>query len=51
MGTLVSAFGVYLSVYLDLPIGAPIVCTFGAVRLLMFEVHQAMHWSNNKTAA
>src|SRR5512146_3051 len=36
MGTLVSAFGVYLSVFLDLPTGATIVCTFGAVLLVMF---------------
>ncbi len=36
MGTLVSAFGVYLSVLLDLPTGATIVCTFGAILLLMF---------------
>ncbi len=39
MGTLVSAFGVYLSVYLDLPTGATIVCTFGAILLLMFVLH------------
>jgi len=31
MGTLVSALGVYFSVLLDLPTGATIVCTFGAV--------------------
>lgn len=36
MGTLVSALGVYLSVYLDLPTGATIVCTFGGVLLVMF---------------
>jgi len=39
MGTLVSAMGVYLSVRLDLPTGATIVCTFGAVLILMFLVH------------
>jgi len=39
MGTLVSAFGVYLSVELDLPTGATIVCTFGGILLLMFLVH------------
>jgi zinc/manganese transport system permease protein len=39
MGTLVSALGVYLSVLLDLPTGATIVCTFGAVLILMFFVH------------
>ena len=35
MGTLVSALGVYLSLKIDLPTGATIVCTFGAVLVLM----------------
>jgi len=39
MGTLVSALGVYFSVYFDTPTGATIVCTFGAVLILMFLVH------------
>jgi zinc/manganese transport system permease protein len=39
MGTLVSALGVYFSVLLDLPTGATIVCTFGAVLVAMFLVH------------
>jgi zinc/manganese transport system permease protein len=39
MGTLVSALGVYFSVQLDLPTGAAIVCTFGAVLIVMFLVH------------
>ncbi len=39
MGTLVSALGVYLSVVLDLPTGATIVCTFGTVLVLMFVAH------------
>ena len=39
MGTLVSALGVYCSVLLDLPTGATIVCTFGAVLILMFLIH------------
>jgi zinc/manganese transport system permease protein len=39
MGTLVSALGVYFSVLLDLPTGATIVCTFGAVLILMFFAH------------
>ncbi len=43
MGTLVSALGVYLSVVLDLPTGATIVCTFGAVLVLMFLVHVLIH--------
>jgi zinc/manganese transport system permease protein len=39
MGTLVSALGVFLSVKLDLPTGATIVCTFGGVLVLMFLIH------------
>ena len=35
MGTVVSALGVYLSLYLDLPTGATIVCTFGLVLIVM----------------
>jgi len=35
MGTLVSALGVYLSLQLDLPTGAAIVCTFGLALILM----------------
>jgi zinc/manganese transport system permease protein len=35
MGTVVSALGVYLSLQLDLPTGATIVCTFGVVLALM----------------
>jgi zinc/manganese transport system permease protein len=38
MGTIVSALGVYLSVALDLPTGATIVCTFGIVLALMAAV-------------
>jgi zinc/manganese transport system permease protein len=38
MGTVVSALGVYLSVALDLPTGATIVCTFGIVLALMAAV-------------
>jgi zinc/manganese transport system permease protein len=39
MGTLVSALGVWFSVLLDLPTGATIVCTFGAVLVVMFFLH------------
>lgn len=39
MGTVVSALGVYLSVLIDLPTGATIVCTFGMVLVLMFLVY------------
>src|SRR5207237_8572277 len=35
MGTLVSALGVYLSLLIDLPTGATIVCTFGLALILM----------------
>jgi len=35
MGTIVSALGVYLSLKIDLPTGATIVCTFGIVLILM----------------
>ena len=35
MGTIVSALGIYLSVMLDLPTGATMVCTFGLVLILM----------------
>jgi zinc/manganese transport system permease protein len=35
MGTVVSALGIYLSVKMDLPTGATMVCTFGAVLILM----------------
>jgi zinc/manganese transport system permease protein len=38
MGTVVSALGVYLSLKLDLPTGATIVCTFGLVLILMAVV-------------
>jgi len=38
MGTLVSALGVYLSLMLDLPTGATIVCTFGLVLIIMAAV-------------
>ena len=35
MGTLVSALGVYLSLKVDLPTGATIVCTFGVILIMM----------------
>jgi zinc/manganese transport system permease protein len=35
MGTVVSALGIYLSVVLDLPTGATMVCTFGLVLVVM----------------
>jgi len=38
MGTVVSALGVFLSLKLDLPTGATIVCTFGLVLIIMASV-------------
>ena len=38
MGTIVSALGVYLSLRLDLPTGATIVCTFGLALIVMAAV-------------
>jgi zinc/manganese transport system permease protein len=35
MGTIVSALGIFLSVHLDLPTGATMVCTFGLVLVVM----------------
>ena len=43
MGTLVSALGVYLSLVLDFPTGATIVCTFGGVLVLMFLLHMLLY--------
>jgi len=51
MGTLVSALGVYLSVLLDTPTGATIVCTFGGVLVAMFMIHLALyHYQNGRRA-
>jgi len=38
MGTIVSGLGVYLSLVLDLPTGATIVCTFGLILIIMAAV-------------
>ena len=38
MGSIVSALGVYFSLWFDLPTGATIVCTFGAVLVVMAVV-------------
>jgi zinc/manganese transport system permease protein len=42
MGTVVSAAGVFLSLKLDLPTGATIVCTFGVVLALMAALKPAV---------
>jgi zinc/manganese transport system permease protein len=44
MGTLVSGIGIYLSLLLDLPTGATIVCTFGAALLLMAAARALLFW-------
>jgi zinc/manganese transport system permease protein len=38
MGIIVSALGVYLSLKLDLPTGATIVCTFGSMLIVMAAI-------------
>jgi zinc/manganese transport system permease protein len=43
MGTVVSALGVYLSLQLDLPTGATIVCTFGIVLIIMAALRRFVH--------
>ncbi|HYR42315.1 MAG TPA: metal ABC transporter permease [Terriglobia bacterium] len=43
MGTVVSALGVYLSLKLDLPTGATIVCTFGVVLVIMAALRPLFH--------
>jgi zinc/manganese transport system permease protein len=45
MGTVVSALGIYLSVKLDLPTGATMVCTFGLVLILMALVRPLLQRS------
>src|SRR6266850_4715006 len=51
MGTLVSALGIFLSVQMDLPTGAAIVCTFGGVLVLMAIVHRLTFKYRTRTAA
>jgi zinc/manganese transport system permease protein len=51
MGTIVSALGCYLSVYMDTPTGATIVCTFGAVLILMGIVHRLFFYKRQQAAA
>jgi zinc/manganese transport system permease protein len=46
MGTIVSALGIYLSVRLDLPTGATMVCTFGFVLVLMAAVRPLLRRAN-----
>lgn len=46
MGTLVSALGVYLSLKIDLPTGATIVCTFGLVLAIMAAMRPVLRRAN-----
>jgi zinc/manganese transport system permease protein len=50
MGTIVSALGVYLSLKLDLPTGATIVCTFGLVLIIMAAVYPLISRSTRSVA-
>ena len=49
MGTLVSALGVYLSLKVDLPTGATIVCTFAIVLILMAVARMFVRPSAGRT--
>jgi zinc/manganese transport system permease protein len=51
MGTVVSALGVYLSLRLDLPTGATIVCTFGMVLILMAVVRPLVQRTREQAPA
>jgi len=42
MGAIVSALGIYLSVRLDLPTGATMVCTFGGALIVMAAVRRLL---------
>src|SRR5438874_12357483 len=46
MGTIVSALGVFLSLKLDLPTGATIVCTFGLVLIIMAAIRSLIQRPN-----
>jgi zinc/manganese transport system permease protein len=48
MGTIVSAIGVYLSLLLDLPTGATIVCTFGIVLAMMAAVRPLIRRTSDR---
>jgi zinc/manganese transport system permease protein len=50
MGTVVSALGIYLSVKLDLPTGAAMVCTFGLVLILMAAVRPLLRRASAPSA-
>jgi zinc/manganese transport system permease protein len=51
MGTVVSALGIYLSVQLDLPTGAAMVCTFGIVLVVMAALKPLLQRAGGASAA
>jgi zinc/manganese transport system permease protein len=51
MGTIVSALGVWLSLQLDMPTGATIVCTFGIVLALMAALKPLLRPAQRPVAA
>jgi ABC-type Mn2+/Zn2+ transport system permease subunit len=50
MGTIVSALGTYLSLRLDLPTGATMVCTFGLVLIAMALARPLVRAANGANA-
>jgi len=51
MGTVVSALGIFLSVKLDMPTGAAMVCTFGLVLVLMAAVRPLFRRASDASVA
>jgi zinc/manganese transport system permease protein len=51
MGTVVSALGVYMSLQLDLPTGATIVCTFGLILIIMAAVRPLFPYATERADA
>ncbi len=51
MGTVVSVLGIYLSVHLDLPTGATMVCTFGLMLILMALLRPLLRGARPAAAA
>jgi zinc/manganese transport system permease protein len=50
MGTVVSALGIWLSVLLDLPTGATMVCTFGLVLIFMAAMRPLLRRTSGQPA-
>jgi zinc/manganese transport system permease protein len=51
MGTIVSALGIFLSVDLDLPTGATMVCTFGLVLIIMALLRPLTRRNHSRSAS